>query len=25
VEEHFSWTRIARQTLDFYEALARPR
>jgi starch synthase len=25
VEEHFSWTTIARQTLDFYEALGGAR
>jgi starch synthase len=25
VEEHFSWTSIARQTLEFYEALGGPR
>jgi starch synthase len=25
VEEHFSWTSIARQTLEFYEALLRGR
>jgi glycosyltransferase involved in cell wall biosynthesis len=25
VEEHFSWTSIARQTLEFYETLVSGR
>ena len=25
VKEHFSWTSIARQTLDFYQTLIGPR